>query len=634
MTGSPHPLLFLKPLGRACGALLVLALAACSSEPPAAPHPDPTPVNPAPQVPTTPVAEAVDYPESLLCPQPPGADARCGPPYVPASAMTAEELNARYTEGLAAFRHEGTRGACAGCHSPDAIELARVGYSDADLRRRASSHVDAARANAIVGLVHAQRQRYQMTRLLHPARYRPLQPAYEPFAATTPGLPVHDSRAQSERDEAFMNHLVRDRKLLWATERIDSLEKARRAYDELLAIDLRHLRMGLPFDHLSEDAHHGGEHRSVFEWFPDMATSPRPSASPEWYRLVDAYLAEPSDRNLWGYYDAIDSLTACNPDLGGGDLADHGRACEWMRLKYRSLQVVQHMLRHGTHRYPDLLVDERTGSEPVPLAAHLEKVIARNPIWEAGDFLRIQPLARRLPVTCDGGAHPCTVLPPLVDQSVHSEPSYTEARLKQSEVFQQTWFVMSFLRDPALLYEGHSFATFIGDYLESVLLPYYDVHHAFIVAKMAVEKSAARGWMDAPGFREGTGKLASVRTFSFKQLRDNFSPPPEGSPRRAVHARMFANFARMFLFLVEEDLRKTGEVYDRDEVLHAVRFLRTWPERLEGAQDAQLNALVRSIESLARSARELRTEAHRTQNPGTGLQPSGRWGEFSTPYDG
>lgn len=615
----------------AMGVLLVLV--ACGDKSPVTPDPD-DPVPPVPPVPGTPVPEAVEYPESLLCPEPASADVRCGTPYASASAMTDAELRARYAAGLEAWRYEGTRGACAGCHSPDAIELARIGYSDADVRRRAAAHVDEARADAIVGLIHVQRQRYGMTRLLHPARFRPLQPAYEPFEARTPGLPVHGSQAQNERDEAFMDHLVNERKLLWATGRIDSLEKAHQAYDELLAIDLRHLRLGLPFDHLSEDGSHGEEHRSVFEWFPDMATRPKASAHAEWHQLVDAYLADPGDRSLWGYYDAINAMTECNPDLGGADLAGYPRACEWMRHKYRSLQVFQHMLRQGTLRHPDFLVDERTGSEPVPIPSHLEKVIARNPIWETGDYLRIQPLARRLPVTCDDGAHPCTLLPPIVDQSIHSSPSYNEARIKQSEVFQQTWFVMSFQRDPALLYEGDSFATFIGDYLESVLLQNYDVHHAFVVAKMAVEKAAARGWMDAPGFRAGTGKLASVRTFSFKQLRDNFSPPPADSRRRPVHDRMFANFARMFILLVEEDLRKTGEIYDRDEVLYAVRFMRTWIQRLEGAEDPAINALVLSIESLAKSARELRTAANRTENPGTGLQPTGRWAEFATPYAG
>jgi hypothetical protein len=155
-----------------------------------------------------------------------------------------------------------------------------------------------------------------------------------------------------------------------------------------------------------------------------------------------------------------------------------------------------------------------------------------------------------------------------------------------------------------------------------------------VFAKMSVEKSAARGWMDAPGFRAGTGKIASVRTFSFKQLRDNFSPPPTGSRRKPVHDRMFANFARMSIYLVEEDLRTTGEIFDRDEVLYAVRFMRTWIQRLEGAEDPEINARVLSIESLAKTARELRTAANRAENPGTGLQPNGRWAEFATPYTG
>ncbi len=193
---------------------------------------------------------------------------------------------------------------------------------------------------------------------------------------------------------------------------------------------------------------------------------------------------------------------------------------------------------------------------------------------------------------------------------------------------------MAFVRDPALVVSGEDFATFVGDYLESVLLPQYDVHHAFIVAKMAVEKSAASAWQGAPGFRQGTGKIASVRTFSFKQLRDNFSPPPDDDPRRATHERMFANFARMWLFLVEDDLETSGTIYDRDEVLYACRFMRTWIATLEGAEDPAINAVMLSIEALAAAAEDLRTDAHRQMFPGTGLQPTGDWGEFQDPYAG
>jgi hypothetical protein len=52
--------------------------------------------------------------------------------------------------GLEVFRHRGVRGPCAGRHAPDGVELACVGWSDEDLRRRALDRVDEAQAEALV----------------------------------------------------------------------------------------------------------------------------------------------------------------------------------------------------------------------------------------------------------------------------------------------------------------------------------------------------------------------------------------------------------------------------------------------------------------------------------------------------
>lgn len=576
---------------------------------------------------------AIVYPQGVLCPPAPGSDPRCGPPYDPEKPMTQEQLAEALQRGFETWRFAGMGGACVGCHAPDGYDLAKVGYSDADIVRRALDHVDQEKADTLVAYVHALRQKHGMTELLHPAKFRPEQPGFEAFAETTPGLEVTDPQAQDERDEAFMHALTDDLGLLWATGKVDSLEKAKKARDELLAIDLRTLKLGIPFDHLSEDGFYGEPHRSIFEWYPAMPTAPLPGNEKAWNDLADAYLADPSDRNLWAYYDAIDTLTGCAYDLSNnGDPAFYEPACEWMRLKFKSLQVFQHMLRRSTIAYPDVLADQPSGTT---LAGALDLVIARSPIWEAGDFIRVSPLQRPDQTACFSQQNlPCTLLPTKIDETIHDDPTYKEARIKQGEVFQQSWFVMSWLRDPALVHESHNFATFIGDYLESVLLPHYDVHHAFVVAKMAAEKSAATAWRDAKGFRMGTGKIASVRTFSFKQLRNNFSPPPADDPRRETHERMFANFARMWIHLVEDDLKVSGEIFDRVEVLRAVRFMRTWIAQLEGAEDAAINALVLSIEALAPAAKELRPQENIDQNPGTGLQPTGTWGEFDAPYTG
>jgi hypothetical protein len=573
------------------------------------------------------------YPQSILCPKPAGSDPRCGPAFDPEQPLSEEALASALEVGLEAWRFAGTDGACAGCHAPDGYDLAKVGFSDEDIRRRALAHVDEVKAEALVAFVHALRQKHGMTELLHPAKYRPEQPAFEALPHATPGLAVTDPAAQDERDEAFMHALTDELGLLWATGKVASLEDAKKARDELLAIDLGSLRIGIPFDHLSEDGWHGEEHRSIFEWYPAIPSAPAPGKEEAFYALADAYAADPSDERFWAFYDAIDSMTECAYDLSNGqDPEFYQPACDWMRFKMKSLQVQQHMLRRSTTSYPDVLADQPAGTTPVEA---LDLVIHRSPIWEAGDLIRVAPLQRPPQTACFSQPNfPCTLLPAKIDATVHEVPTYEEARIKQGEVFQQSWFVMSWLRDPALLYQSHNFATFIGDYLESVLLPHYDIHHAFIFARMAASKSASAAWMNAGGFREGTGKIASVRTFSFKQVRNNFSPPPADDPRRAAHERMFANFARMWIYLVEDDLQATGEIFDRPEVLRAVRFMRTWVAELEGAEDADINAKVLSIEALAPAAKELRTPENVADNPGTGLQPTGTWGEYDAPYGG
>lgn len=567
--------------------------------------------------------------------------------------MDAAELSSALAEGQAVWYAPGKGGGCVNCHSPDGIEFAWVGYSDCDLRRRALTHVTEEQADKLVTYVHALRQTHQIERPLHPDHFRPFQPAHEPLGEVATDLDVVDTKKQDQRDELFMNELVEGKKLLFATQTVDSLEKAHLAYDELLAMDLESLRLGIPFDRLSEDPHaadsvcatvkepaHLG--KSIFEWFPAIPVAPKPGSEQAWNALRDAYVQEPTTERLWAYYDKIDDLLRCDLDLSKDSDPDYyGRACEWMTLKYKSLQIVQHMLRQKSAKHPDTLVEFHAPGAPPPFAGeHLDTVLRRSPIWETGDFIRRNPLARKGDPACfSSPAHPCTFLPPAIDETIHSIPSYEEARINQGDLFRLSWVMMGFLREPTLTQHSEQFATFIGDYLESVLLPRYDVHHAFVFTQMAVRKSAAKEWFDAPGFRKGTGKIASVRTFSFKQIRDNFSPPLENSPRYATHRKMFANFARMFLYLIEEDIRLSGEVFglngrskEEGGLLVATRFMRSWIAELEGKEDPAINALQLSIEAQGPKAKELRDEQNMKDY--NGLEPTFVWSEFQAPYGG
>src|SRR5690606_6976815 len=134
---------------------------------------------------------------------------------------------------------------------------------------------------------------------------------------------------------------------------------AQQAHQELVELDLHSVKLGIPFDRFSEDPDaadnvcggnggpgHSGQ--SIFEWVPDIAIAARPDSQAAWDAALASYRAAPTTENLWLYYDAIDELTECS-HLPAGDY-DH--ACEWMRWKYKSVQVLQHMLRHDQRLPP------------------------------------------------------------------------------------------------------------------------------------------------------------------------------------------------------------------------------------------------------------------------------------------
>ncbi|HZI14440.1 MAG TPA: hypothetical protein VE153_29000 [Myxococcus sp.] len=110
-----------RPAPRLFPCLLLLALAACGSEPPA------------PEQPVLPALEVLPCQEEAK----PEVDVGVCPPGAVPEA------------GLAAFRTE-----CAQCHvNSDGWDLAHFGFSDADIVRRASAHVDPATACNIVAWV-------------------------------------------------------------------------------------------------------------------------------------------------------------------------------------------------------------------------------------------------------------------------------------------------------------------------------------------------------------------------------------------------------------------------------------------------------------------------------------------------
>lgn len=517
------------------------------------------------------------YPEALYAPL---NDPNFGQGTNAANRMSEAQLATARTEGLAAWRRIGNHGSCSSCHSPDGIDLAMIGYSDADIVRRSLDHVTPPEATQIVTWIQALRQTHHIERPLHPLNYRPLQPGHEPLPGAT----------HSARDLAFGNSLKDEHQLIWARDRIQSRAQAQTAQAELLALDLRRLRIGIPFDRWSEDHTRGTAHQSASEWLPMMGLQPKAGQTTAWHALHDAYLAAPTDANFWAYYDQIDVL------LEPIEPAGFTQGQTWSTLKYKAIQIAQHQLRHQSLSFPDALSGTTGG-----LLTNRSQVIGRNPLFVTGDHVR------RFPLQADN-ANPSTIFPTHLAPTL---PGSQTTLRDQNENFFRVWFWMGWCQDPALLLSDTIFQTVEGDYLYASLIAHYKVHHAFTLAMTSVHKAnAPAAYFSAAGAGvAGHGKWAAFNPFMVLHHSErNRNEPAANDPRRPLHDLMFSNTARMWIYLVHADLEATHSVFDRELVRGCIRFSRAWLNSTEPTVDkTALDAVIADIETRLTAATELRT---------------------------
>lgn len=196
------------------------------------------------------------------------------------------DVEAAHRRGMAAWRAPDKDGiACANCHSPDALDLAVIGYPDDAVLRRAGKHIPLGLAADVVDLIHAQRRRFGIKRPCARS-WRPLQPGGEVLPGNT----------AEEQDASFARELV-TRKVLIATTPVETAADARRVFDDLVKLNLRKLRIGIAFPRWTEDAFNGEDHRTMNDYL--MGVGRIPSKPAEWYALEDRYLGNPTEENLF-----------------------------------------------------------------------------------------------------------------------------------------------------------------------------------------------------------------------------------------------------------------------------------------------------------------------------------------------
>lgn len=475
-----------------------------------------------------------------------------------------------YDAGLAVWRKPRVKDSCVSCHGPDFIDLAQIGTSDADVVRRAiADGADAGEADTLLRAVKALRARYNMA-ARDPRSFRPFQPG----GAVLPGA------NSIERDAAFGDELVGRLPTVMSATPIRTLADAKRARDELLAIDFDTLRIGIPFPLWSADAFHGPQEATLNDWVNDLPRVPRPERAAEWTQLQDAYLRDSSDFNFWKLYFAADDMTDGFAGVTPFDPADAWKARDFSLVKYRSTLIGQHLFRtqalgrrgfvQGQTAFSYLATDPAYripfAREGVTLHSgyRLDEFLP-NPMWEVGDFERRDLSPSALSANLPGNrssrdlsrdqlallGFPQFVLD-SVDPAKTIEAADDEIRL--------AWFMVGFRFDPGLQRVSPSNATKVGEYLQGRLWKEdYFVHRAFTqFLRMVVASYGANATLKAaPPFRLKFHYFSAYNRGTPTRWNSSPSTAANGAAKARqidLYKRMTGNLYRMSLLLHEEAL--------------------------------------------------------------------------------
>lgn len=414
--------------------------------------------------------------------------------------------------GLKSWRTAGGKfnAACSSCHAPDAFDLAVFDFKDHHIRRRAMTHVGQDDADRIVALIHAIRKKYKITKPLEPMAVRPFQPGGELLPGAT----------SEQRDFELGKSLKRLAPTL-SVGRIETLADARRAKNELLAVDLEKLRIGIPFNRWSEDKFHGDSHGLLADWVPDVPRAPKSESSAEWFKLLDVYIEDPSANNLAPILKESGNLTKNFTEMPFSELS---------LAKYKSLLIGQHRLR--AHFIPD-------GSTEIDLNG-------TNPMWDVGHYAAINDQ-----FDYESQGMPDEVYP-LLSSKVNAPNQLKEMRA--------AWLWLGWIHDPGLQRSSSDPTTKNARYFSLALWRDggYAIHNAFMIARKQLSQS-----FDAAAQPDGsTPKF--VMDYSEFALHGNWK---QCQPKEKEHLKLFQTIAsnayRMSLHLLIDDIGRTNTVVNK-----------------------------------------------------------------------
>jgi hypothetical protein len=499
----------------------------------------------------------VDSEDGLVVVTPPQSPIATGEPAAPVEGNpTTESIDISgmsYSEvlaiGNAAWRAPDENGeACINCHVVDGIDLAYPNFTRADILRRGERHVGVERATQIADMIDGIRQYFNWTPTINPREWRPFQPGPngQPLPGDTP----------MQRDDAFAD-LLAQRDILLMNGDIDSIATARQAMQQLVNLDLFALPLAIEFSRFSEDPLFGEDHEAFNEWPLASGAVPNPSSTVHFYDHVDAYLQNPDENAL---YALIQQIRGPNSAIVINQSNPQGRLVEFEGRRYESLQLLGDHLRTQMAGAPPL--DQRDN-----------KKYASTAFFNAGqdaayDLIDCNPIH-------NGDIADCPTFPNQIDAT---SPRY----FQQLDDFAFAWRGMGTLFDPGLTGERDERDLLDGHYhKKQAKYAHMPFTHVFISAIRVAHKFFGEDNAWRTRLRYTSGEPSTTNAHANAIYVDHLISQartgghdlyfvPENASYHDTYYRFTANFYKMLLFLVEDEVTRTGEVYDAPNIVRMI----------------------------------------------------------------
>ncbi len=467
---------------------------------------------------------------------------------------------------------------CAQCHGPAGYDVAVFSFNQTDLRRATAPHLDDAAADRIFKMIELHRRNYPPADgLKDVATFRPFQPTGVVLGGAT--------ATQEARDAAFGNHVASN--FLYGSGRIDTLAEAQAARDQLVALDIDSVPIGISFNRWSESVSRQGaqDGGKISEWLPGIGLQVVGANAAAFEALEDAYVANPTDANFWAVFHKIDAWTTPDPHNVGPVLDS-----QWVRMAKSQLKS-NLIFQHDELLKSQGITDWVTGRTTVrPFQDQEGKGSTLSFIWDVADAARIAkntPFAN-LPMRHQGS---------MFIDSANTVPS-------QINRLRNTWFYLGWTVDHSLFFTGPSNPSRSGEYfIEQLWTENLRAHQVFFNTVHNVKRGFlpggwATGNMGGPVQYYSSQKPYYLSYNKYKKGTD--APGYPGSA--ATYKAQLANSVRMMALLHDQDIKDKGKVYGpggKPVILTHVETMRQaldWADLANKTQnDAILDALIATV---------------------------------------